>query len=287
MIIHAGMHRTGTSSVQSTLMQLAKHLERHDIYYPILSETGNGYPLAYSIIQNDFSKLDILATEASKNISEHGTILVSAEDFENLLVDTDTAKKFIKYAKKMYNISISWVFTLRDQFEYFESLYNRLSDYEFGNNLVYSQVAREILEHGVFSISGSFEVQKLHFIFDYKPRISRFRNETGRPVHIVGMSDIHEIFSGATLLRLCGLEQRLIIQFKKFIKRDLIRSNESLSLNQVEFNYACIFLDIVPTQSAYDTNRSVFNTIIKTRLKRNHEVRNELKKKFNSKFGKT
>lgn len=290
LLIHAGLHRTGTSSTQSTLLQISDQLLKHDIYFPKLSSNGNGYPLAYQVVAGNFSMMKKVIQDASKKISQNGIILISAEDFENLLKDTNIAKCFTLFMKENFKIEIEWIFVYRNQFEYFESIYARLCDTAFPNILNYWHLAKFILNNGHFSLNTYadnylMEAPQLHFIFDYELFFKRFQSEIKGAINFLPFHEMHKSFSGAKILELCDVPIRDIKGLGTKIDNSKIRINKSVDDISIEYNYLAKFLNINPTEQFLKDNSGVIMPLINSRKSFKEKKQRTLRHSFKEAFG--
>ena len=64
MIIHSGLHRTGSSSTQSILMQFRKHLLKYEVFYPKNFAEGNCSELAQNLFLHKFNLFEEILKEA-------------------------------------------------------------------------------------------------------------------------------------------------------------------------------------------------------------------------------
>jgi bisphosphoglycerate-independent phosphoglycerate mutase (AlkP superfamily) len=211
--------------------------------------------------------------------------LISAEDFENLLFDTQTAHDFTTFVKRNWNIEIEWLFSYRNQFEYFESLYNRLSDWKFPLALYYRYFAEAILNNGYASFNFHAPMPRcLHFIFDYDKFFKDFHSKVSSKVDFISITDIHKNFSGAVILTKLGIPVSEIEYLGQNINKEKLRINRSQTETLVEYNHVCTFLGREATQEFFDKNRQIIEPYISERINQKSQVRSELQSKFETSF---
>lgn len=282
MIIHSGLHRTGSSSTQSILMQLRKHLLKYDVFYPKNFAQGNCSLLAQNFFLNKFELFEDILKEAKNSISSNGIILISAEDFENLLVEPVIIKNLLHRLSSNGIFDVRFVYVFRDQFQYFESLYSRLSIGSWSNNYSYFDMGNIITNFKRFEVYD--KRNKLFFVFDYNKAIENFRSIEEAKISCFEFSKFHQIFSGFQLLRLCNIDKSDILKMYQKVDQSKIRLNKSISLNQIEFNYVCRFLGLLPTEENFLNNKEVFTALIRARVELRNKVRPDLKSAFREAF---
>jgi|GEM_PF-6202055 len=93
LILHLGTHKTGSSAVQSWLLQNAKNLEKADIVFPVafVGPAGNGADLARAIVMTADRQGNVplqlrqnFLAFCKQNAGKD--VIVSAEEFENSLL---------------------------------------------------------------------------------------------------------------------------------------------------------------------------------------------------------
>jgi hypothetical protein len=113
LILHAGIHRTGTTSIQRYLSRNRKHLAAQAISYP--GTTDNQQEFAFKLMRRSITP-DAFADMLSE--SEHETILVSGEDFCRIADES-----IISALAKRFRIHL--ILFIRRQDEWAESWYNQ------------------------------------------------------------------------------------------------------------------------------------------------------------------
>lgn len=189
IFIHIGTHKTGTTSIQSLLLQRAMRLEEQGIYVP---ETGRPQPqtgpqtsghhnLAWALYGDPrarpaFGDIDDLVKELAQVPFQKAVI--SAEDFEFLVSRPEILRKmghtFVNAGWQPH-----YIVFLRDPASYVISLYNQILKRH--PNVVFTQYIDMILKEGYYQReqdSGKC------FYFDYEAFISLWRAATEGPVDI-------------------------------------------------------------------------------------------------------
>lgn len=123
LIIHFGIHRTGTTALQRTLRFNQSHLKKQGVLYPDLGYKGDHAKVAWGLIKNKHGSHTITpewlisAIEKETNSDIH-TIILSHEDFAQVGEYT-----WLKTLDNVYDLEI--VVYLRRQDIWLESWYNQ------------------------------------------------------------------------------------------------------------------------------------------------------------------
>lgn len=278
VIIHAGHHKTGTSTFQRICYKNNAHLAKKGIICPVINNNScNLYLACYRAQQGDWSLFEKIFESATKKLSKDGVLLLSAEDFENGLLDKSFANSTEEKLKKFGFDRIEWVFVYRDQFDYFESLYSQLS--KNGQLIDYSSMANEIIQLGYFTCR--IPRFRWYFIFDYQRFYEGFRNSTDGKMTTLSYDKFCENFPGAEILRIAGLRKQEIEMLEK---ADSPKVNRRLREVDIERNYTRRFLGIERAKISEKMEKEVA-AIAQFRNERKRQVATELKERFGQRFG--
>lgn len=195
LVIHAGLHKTATSSFQIGCTNCHHALLRHNLYYPF-DKTGQHWHVPAEAQARDYDALRTYLTEAKGKIDENGTILLSSENLENVLIQNHIAVDIEEIARDHGINEITWVFVTRNQFDYFESLYAEKSEHDVF--LRYDVLACIILRKGYHCESNS----KLdwYFVFDYDEKIAALNEAISSPAWSIEFKDFVKPFPGQVIL---------------------------------------------------------------------------------------
>ena len=212
-------------------------------------------------------------------INNCNTTLISGEAFENFLVDTHLAVEFERLAKSIGYSKIEWVVVNRKPIEYLKSIYAERSGY--GVVLDLSIIVNIALEYGYVSPSSRNYNNK--FIFDVKKFAKFFKKNVNKNLTIIKFEDFIKGFVGNDLFNRLLLPnnalETLNIEAEKIgIKR------KRPSLEKVEFRYVANFLGMSPTKDFHDNNKSLVDSLISHRIKRNEAILKEVSVKFQNHF---
>jgi len=140
LLIHAGLHRTGTTALQAFLASSTDELRRHGILYPntgVSPAHGQGqHNIAWQLTRDrrfrrTYGTVDDLAEE----ITQFGSnVIISSEDFESIL---DTPEHFAPLIchPALRDHEITLLFYVRDQISYIVSLFFELIGHGLGDEL--------------------------------------------------------------------------------------------------------------------------------------------------------
>ena len=163
LTVHCGLHKTGTTALQRQLDSLADDLEELGLYLPSTFSKARGAhhamahslrrPRAFRRQQEGFETFVAELREAQAD-----QFLVSSEDFETML-GSRIALGFLRDIAAKAGVYPVLVVYLRNQAEYFESLYLQLL--RLGMDLTVEECLDQIIE------TGQLAWRKWVFQFDY------------------------------------------------------------------------------------------------------------------------
>jgi hypothetical protein len=135
--IHCGLHKTGTSALQAVLAKHADKLRTAGFLYPRAARVGSGtvahHNLAWQISRDrrynsGFGGVEDLTNELR---AFDGTAIVSSEDFESTLGRPELLEPLVQCALDVRK-ELVLVLYVRNQVSYFESLFQEMLNYGFG-----------------------------------------------------------------------------------------------------------------------------------------------------------
>jgi hypothetical protein len=278
LILHAGHHKTATSSFQKLCSNIRPRLLEKKIYFPTINNDGNMYIACYAAQKGDWSIFENLLQNGINLLEGNGTILLSAEDLENALYDHKFAKK-LSYLAELKGInSVRWIFVNRNQFDYFESLYAQLS--KDGQILRYDIMAKHILKNGIFSCS--IPRYQWHFIFDYNKYYTDFRENVSKNIEIYTMDIFVDEFIGAPILNPLGITADLFLTSPDI---KIIKENKRMANNDVETRYICRMLGIPYNKNSIIKANNLIKPLTQIRMQGVKNIRDSIKNKFQVRFG--
>ena len=168
LVIHAGLHKTATSSFQSNITKINNLLIDEGIYYPTFEQVdgrfaANHFPIIRDLYEDKLNYLDAILSYASNKRDKVRLVLLSGEDFENLLIDHYIYEKIVRICEKHRVSQIETIFVYRDQFEYLLSIYSTMSKHSAHVSL--KDMGEVAIRKGYYTYQyPNFDA---HYVFDY------------------------------------------------------------------------------------------------------------------------
>ncbi len=163
IFIHCGLHKTGTTALQNVFFLNARELFQQGFLYPkafIPPKLTGHHNLAWELSRDRRYRIGNGNTNLlSQKMAEHRSeIILSSEDFEGSLLHPERWTD-LKVASEQAGRTLVFVVYLRDQLEYFESLYGELLWAGCGDE--FSTIASRIIE------SRKICFKEWEFCFDF------------------------------------------------------------------------------------------------------------------------
>lgn len=162
LVIHCGLHKTGTTALQVTLDQNRESLASASIHYPRSGiHHGGHHNLAWELTRDRrFKQARGTLGDLKYEIGNlDGNVVLSSEDFESVLHRTDQLQNLKQLARECER-ELHIILFIRNQVEYFESLYLELLRHGFGEDVLHH--ADEILN------TGRLSLHEWVYQFDYR-----------------------------------------------------------------------------------------------------------------------
>ena len=136
LILHIGMHKTGTSSIQSTLWNSRAQLENYDVYYPTIQEFNHSFSFYPMFIDDHtdhvFKRVKIYEPEDMKReqekwrqlwvkefqLSNHKNFIISGENLS--LLGKDDIRKLKEFVDPFFD-EIRIIIYVREPISYMHS----------------------------------------------------------------------------------------------------------------------------------------------------------------------
>ena len=280
LVIHAGTHKTASTTFQNLCMSSRATLEKDGVLFPMYSNWEQHSFAAWMLQKRDFANLKLFLNSAFSQTEKKDCkiTLISGEDFENCLVDTHLAYEFETIARSSGYTELEWVVVKRDQFDYLQSIYAEKSMYQMCLDL--ELMANLIIDYGFISPGGRRYNYK--FVFDILKFSEIFKQNVNSNFQIIYYEDFIADFAGKPLLKKFLGEKSLntLRTSSKSIgslkKRDNIRT--------VEFRYVANFLGVNPSKEFYESNVGLVDDLVAHRIKRNETILKDIETKFKHRF---
>ena len=183
LIIHNGLHKTASTYVQTLFCTISTSILERGIYY----EAGEHHPVAWAVLRGDFEPFRKMISRA--RASGCHTIIVSAEDLENLLFDLPTAQSLESEAFRSGIKAIDWLICVRPQSDYFWSLYAEMSRHTYLDP--FAAFYQVIIDGRLRVPATPRKAGPPHwdFCFDYRKYFPAFASKIQGRVHIYDFAD--------------------------------------------------------------------------------------------------
>jgi len=162
--IHAGLHKTGSTALQTALFNNRENLLRQGFYYPgigIPARFHGHHNIAWQLSRDrrfrpEFGDVRTLVRTIQDN--PENSVLLSSEDFECSLLHPQRMRNISAYFLKN-KMEVCFIIYLRRQVDYLKSLYFELLKVGFGDE--FSAFLRRIVA------SSKIEYREWEFVFNY------------------------------------------------------------------------------------------------------------------------
>lgn len=161
--VHCGLHKTGTTALQTVFAVHADELRKVGFFYPRTGRPDNlhaQHNIAWQLagdrrFDQRVGDLDTLSAEID---GFEGNVILSSEDFESCLAHTDRLLPLLQLAR-CAGSPIVFILYLRNQTSYLESLYQEMLRHGLGDK--YGDFFDTVVADGVL------RMKEWEFHFDY------------------------------------------------------------------------------------------------------------------------
>lgn len=202
LIIHAGLHKTGSTYLQHIMNDNHEALVEAGVWY----EKQPGYPAhhfaAWDILRGDTSPVGRMVADARARGCH--TVILSSEDLEGAIFDGSSASAIAEAAAIAEVERIEWHMAVRDSGEYFASLYAQLQHHVFADpGTMLWEALREGLIMYIDPLRGEGGTPFWCYCLDLDRYIGAFADRTGLPVILHDFRDA-DPFPGWGILEAAG-----------------------------------------------------------------------------------
>lgn len=202
LIIHAGLHKTGSTFLQHIMNDNHEALAAAGVWY----EKQPGYPAhhfaAWDILRGDTSPVGRMVADARA----HGchTVILSSEDLEGAIFDGCSAEAITQAAAIAGVERIEWHMAVRDSGEYFASLYAQLQHHVFADpgTMLWEALCKGLIMY-IDPLRGEGGTPFWCYCFDPDRYLGAFASRTGLPVVLHDFRDA-DPFPGWGILEAAG-----------------------------------------------------------------------------------
>jgi hypothetical protein len=199
LIIHAGLHKTGTTAVQNFLSSIADPLRERGIFYPragVNQQLGHGHHnIAWQITRDrrfmrTVGTIDDLASEVAHF---DGDVILSSEDFESI---SDCPDRFapLRLHPALRDREFTFVVYVRNQVAYAESLFLELIHHGMGEE--FARFVRPVF------YDRKIHLREWTYQFDYTQIYARWGALCDS--HLI-VRNYHQMDGGSTILDFTNL----------------------------------------------------------------------------------
>lgn len=282
LIIHAGLHKTASTSFQKFCHDNRETLAAHGVHYPQLAKNAfNHNAIAHQFQSGHFERAEHdFANNLLQLPRPPEIVLLSGEDFEFALGNSDLASAIARMAHSCDFTSVEWCFVLRDRWSYLCSQYAELSKHGIVTD--FQSMAQEIRKFRNFTCSNSN--LRRYYEFDFENRFQGFARLVDHPVSLFEFDEFCESGVGAPLFEhLCGedLLADLSEAWKLATKQGL--ENKRASWFTTEYRFSCHFLGLNPN-TLRPLKAAALGPLIVLREYRKRRAQAELEGAFRAEF---
>lgn len=238
LFVHAGTHKTATTSFQKLCDANRARLAAAGLSYPAQRGWTQHSYLAWMLQARADDELLGLLRRYREAAAQAGCdrVLISGEDLENGLVDTHQLALFQRLAARAGFAPPRWIVVHRPPQDYLESIYSEKSKHGVVLNM--AQLLKVTAKTGFFSVSTAN--YNYRFVLDVPRHAALCRAETGAEIELLPFARFLQGFPGR-----CLLARWLPPEVLSALDAEaaaLGQQNRRLDPRLVERLYACGFL---------------------------------------------
>jgi len=278
LIIHAGTHKTASTSFQKNCFLNSEYLNHLGIHYPKLSFFPQDKSLKEEMLRkkkkpldlpqhsfiarfinkgciSDLKRFFLEAFQAAKD-SDANYVLCSGEDMENCLVDFLLGSEIVNQAKMIGFKSVEWIFIKRKAVDYYFSLYSQLAKQRITCDPI---TMIESIEN-----NGFLTAQNMHgtfyYVFDLINRAKRLEVFTKSTVSVLKFGDFINISPGYNLIKKFSPIKSDLSFFSKNIKLNTTKEDD-----EIERKHLFNFLSLDHSNENYCKRKDIYDEIVRRR----------------------
>ena len=198
LVIHAGTHKTGTTLFQNFCADNSNKLIKKGIFYPTFDDISNHSIYLWHKKDNDQKKFSkFLKNCFKKALNNSHTVLISAEDLENCLIDVNKGREIEKLAFSIGFTKIDWFFVQRNKIDYAKSIYAEMSKHNVFWD--FELLVENIIKNEFIRLDSEF--YDYYFVFNVKKNIQILGNKClNSNFHLLEMSDFLKEYPGEKII---------------------------------------------------------------------------------------
>lgn len=236
VVLHAGLHKTGTTSFQSFCAMAHEEMRARGFHWPRSHDMIQHTLLWDRALAGDMDP--ILAEVEAARATGCSTLLVSSEDLEDAIVDPRLCGP-LHTTLAEHGCTIEWIACVREPHGYFSSLYAELSRH--GAVIDFVTAAETVAARGSLIVDAP--ARRWHFAFDHARLFATFRDATGVPLTALPRGSVDDVVPNEHLLRRLGADDALIEDVRRVGERLEVSPamNARMDAEEVERRYVATF----------------------------------------------
>jgi len=243
IILHAGLHKTGSTSIQKTLFSNISNLEKNNFSYPLIGNPNSygQHNLAWEISEDRrFNKNFGTFSDFFNHLDDFKqNIIISSEDFESILLNKkklNTLKEKFQY----HNCEFSILIYIRNPIDYIVSIYLELLKKTMRNE--FDKIFNLVLKY------GQFEELEYKFLFNYDSiEILLNQLNINYKIRVVDSSNFDSLTDFLKYLDFKDKVTRIDDSNSRYNHNEYLKlfyRNNNLDRNKIELKKAYLFIDL-------------------------------------------
>lgn len=228
--LHAGLHKTGSTYIQTLIARHVELLANEGIYFrPPEGPIEGNYREAWALQQGDLEPVLDYARAGFDTGARK--VLLSAEDFETMLVRPRIASQLVQEMQRKFQADVIMAVYLRKPSDQFWSLVSQVSDHAYFDVF---QLLGEVLRTGYIRMAnpvhGEFFAPEWMFFLDHGEFIARFRKQVPG-VHLALFDFDNGSYPGEEMFSALGLDPAALVSSRD----EIINSRRSADIVRKAF----------------------------------------------------
>ena len=291
VIIHAGCAKNGSTAFQTLMHRIGPALADQAVYYPpaVLGHRD----FAERAYVDDYAWVDRVMGDARSRGAT--TLLISSEHFQNILCQKVYGVGIAFAFRERGAEEVRYVFSVRDPFDYFESIYAEAAKWF---PISFEQAANAALRQGSFWTSWQGLVP-VAYAFDYATVFREFRDylaavDPAITLDCWELSDFAKGFAGRRILETAGVGDDVLRQIEAGLASGQIAivRNQRSSAQDIETLHAQQYLfgtAVLPSLAAEKSGQlepvaNLVAQVAETKLHHINSQREALRARFAARF---
>jgi len=283
VVLHAGTHKTATTTFQGILVACSSLLIENGVFVPKIKDWPQHSYLAWMLQSREECELALLIEECLQQARQArcDTVILSGEDFENCLIDLEMGRRFEAILYRAGVKNIEWIFAVREPVDYLQSIYATMSGHRVLLNL--DEISKIVYDRGYFSVSNSS--YNYIFVLDVGEFVGEFRKAVKGQVSLIAFERFIDDYAGSPVINtLVGnAEARGRI---RAIASAVPLKNTRKAPKMVEYDYAVTSLGLSPKdKELLKDHQELIEAIARARIEHIKRLEPEVNERIRLRFG--